>query len=159
MDVGEFFARLGFGGYLAAFCLKPIAEGCHQGRGAGPTSGEALTLAFGLPQRDYFDRISRDDGASISGGWGASARLSFGIDLRGLIARKQRFSPCRLTRAKRAKKSVDPPMSRVTSNTRSTATHINQLVAPFYLTTDILHGLTCPGVVNWRVVECDRHWP
>jgi hypothetical protein len=129
MDVGEFFARLGFGGYLAAFCLKPIAEGCHQGRGAGPTSGEALTLAFGLPQRDYFDRISRDDGGSISGGWGGPSGAELWNRSKRIDCPKAAIQPWSNDRSEKGKKSVDPPMLCVTSKTRSTATHINQPVA------------------------------
>ena len=42
MDIGQLFAQTGFGRYLAALCLQPVAEGGHQRRGAGLTGGQAL---------------------------------------------------------------------------------------------------------------------
>lgn len=39
VDAGQLFAHPGFRGDLAALRLKPVAEGCHQRRGAALAGG------------------------------------------------------------------------------------------------------------------------
>jgi serine/threonine-protein kinase HipA len=51
----------------AGHAPKDLADGLHAQAKVVET---ALGAEFGLPNRDYFDRISRDDRPESAGGWG-----------------------------------------------------------------------------------------
>jgi serine/threonine-protein kinase HipA len=51
----------------AEYAAKDLADGLHAQAKVLET---ALGAEFGLPDRDYFDRISRDDRSESAGGWG-----------------------------------------------------------------------------------------